>query len=60
MEFNIHAIFSIYTDYPNKQLPNSEFQMIYNYYTFSLCRYRKLRTNEKGNTKNACKCEILY
>ena len=46
MEFYIHAIFSIYPDYPNKLLSNSRFQMIYNY-AFSLCRYRKLRTKDK-------------
>ena len=59
MEFYMHAIFSIYPDYLNKLLPNSGFQMIYNY-AFILCRYRKLKTNDQGNTKNACKCEILY
>ena len=41
MEFNVHAIFSIYPDCSNKLLSNSGFQMIYDY-AFSLCRYRKL------------------
>ena len=46
MEFYIHAIFSIYPEYPNKLLANSGFQMLYNY-AFSLCRCRKLRTKDK-------------
>ena len=51
MEFYVHAIFSIYPDYSNKLLSNSGFQMIYDY-AFILCRYRKVRINFKGNTKN--------
>ena len=50
MEFYVHAIFSIYLDYSNKLLTNSGFQIIYDY-AFSLCRYRKLIINYKGNTK---------